>query len=577
MMFVATIFAGCNNDDEPTIGSPTPLGIEVQGTCVIKTEVDETNSLITYYVPIYTPISELAKCRLVLDLKDGTLSEESKNIDLTSEEVKIVIEGRENKEYTVKRITANVENITRSIVSKYKGEWITTVNGVKDETELKYTPILFVQHTEANTVSMTLDRFAMVDGPTFLNIAVENIYLYDKKDSIAISGVSKENLRIDGVKTDVIIDVTGFYYVEKNKIKLTIGVSGVEGKQIVTTFEGDTYALPNDVMPLFISVKGSKVLSQTFSQGDLTYYGDVNNKPTDYSDMTIDVKVPAGADWKNPMTGNKEFDFTQQQLMVTVFSIETPSKNETHFVKRVEVDPNFKTEFDFTEWIGIQSFFNPKGWETSNQAVALINSTQKTDYDYPVTETEMGRIGKGATITTIDTKGGTIMGVAFPKVTSGSIYLGTFDFMAAMKNPLLATKFGVPYSGKLPVSLTLWYKYTPGADYYDGVNKVDGTVDAPSVAVVLYDITDNMTVSLTGVDIFDSPRIVAKGIAYPTKNTADFRETTIQIKMVSGKTYDTTKNKYKLAIILSSSKDGAAFKGAPGSTFTVDEIKLVTK
>lgn len=180
MMFVATIFAGCNNDDEPTIGSPTPLGIEVQGTCVIKTEVDETNSLITYYVPIYTPISELAKCRLVLDLKDGTLSEESKNIDLTSEEVKIVIEGRENKEYTVKRITANVENITPSIVSKYKGEWITTVNGVKDETELKYPPILFVQHTEANTVSMTLDRFAMVDGPTFLNIAVENIYLYDK-------------------------------------------------------------------------------------------------------------------------------------------------------------------------------------------------------------------------------------------------------------------------------------------------------------------------------------------------------------------------------------------------------------
>lgn len=576
IMFIAAVFVGCKDDKMPVVGPPSGLSAEVRGMCVIKTEVDEVNSIISYYVPIYTPASEFTKCTLAVNLKDGTSVDQE--IDLTNEEVKIKIESHQNKEYTVKRVIINVDNITASIVSKYKGDWEVTVNGVVDETELKYPPILFVEHTAANTVKMTIDRFNMGDY-AFLNIVAENIYLYDKKDSIAISGVSTKNLRILGVKTDVTMNITGFYFPSTNKIKLSIAVGGVADKKIVTTFVGDIYAAATDTMPLFISVKGSKVLSQSFLQGDLTYYGDVNNSLSDYNDMTIDVKVPAGADWKNLKTGDKTYDFKEPLLYVIVFSIADPNKYEAHTVTRVEVDPNFKTEFNFTEWVEakqtapVKSFFNPKGWETSNQAVASINSMNNKSYNYPVTEVEDGQIGKGVRITTIDTEGGKIMGIDYPKVTSGSIYLGTFDLMAAMGNPLNATKFGIPYSGKKPTSLSMWYKFTPGATYFDGATETAGVVDAPSVAVVLYDVTDDMKVTLSGVDIFDSPRIVAKGIGYPSKSTA-FKQYSLMIKMVSGKTYNTATNKYKLAIILSSSKDGAAFKGAPGSEFIVDEIKL---
>ena len=49
---------------------------------------------------------------------------------------------------------------------------------------------------------------------------------------------------------------------------------------------------------------------------------------------------------------------------------------------------------------------------------------------------------------------------------------------------------------------------------------------------------------------------------------------------VAGRTVDSEKlkmGKYSLAIIMSSSKDGAFFNGAVGSTLYVDELKLYSE
>jgi len=54
----------------------------------------------------------------------------------------------------------------------------------------------------------------------------------------------------------------------------------------------------------------------------------------------------------------------------------------------------------------------------------------------------------------------------------------------------------------------------------------------------------------------------------------------LPFEAVNGKSIDTGKlqnGKYKLSIVLSSSVDGAYFKGAVGSTLYVDELELISQ
>ena len=54
---------------------------------------------------------------------------------------------------------------------------------------------------------------------------------------------------------------------------------------------------------------------------------------------------------------------------------------------------------------------------------------------------------------------------------------------------------------------------------------------------------------------------------------------TLDFELLSGKTIDPNKlqkGEYKLAIVFSSSVDGAKFEGAVGSTLYIDEVKLTS-
>ena len=64
------------------------------------------------------------------------------------------------------------------------------------------------------------------------------------------------------------------------------------------------------------------------------------------------------------------------------------------------------------------------------------------------------------------------------------------------------------------------------------------------------------------------------------KETDSWTPFELPFKAVNGKSIDPVKlqeGKYKLSIVLSSSVDGAYFKGAVGSTLYVDELELISE
>ena len=90
----------------------------------------------------------------------------------------------------------------------------------------------------------------------------------------------------------------------------------------------------------------------------------------------------------------------------------------------------------------------------------------------------------------------------------------------------------------------------------------------------------NNSVMLNGDDVFTSDKLVSLARIKPEDVVESDQWTDFEIPFepVKGRVIDDTKlknGKYKLGIVLSSSVDGAYFKGAVGSTLYVDEVELI--
>lgn len=235
------------------------------------------------------------------------------------------------------------------------------------------------------------------------------------------------------------------------------------------------------------------------------------------------------------------------------------------------------------------------GWTGADDALGLAQSMLETGgfvVGKSLVATDDAYSGaKAAKIVTLDTYGmaSLIPGMfpAIPKITSGSLFLGSFEI--DMLNTLRSTRFGIEYD-KEPLVVKGYYKYTLGKDYYrcddvtvSNVAVLDNTkTDECSISAVLYEVTsydiptDPYDVSderLNGTNIYNSPKIVASAqLVSGAKN----EYTPFELELNYVKPYDATKL-YRFAIICSSSKDGDKFCGAPGSTLIVDNIEVVSK
>ena len=167
-------------------------------------------------------------------------------------------------------------------------------------------------------------------------------------------------------------------------------------------------------------------------------------------------------------------------------------------------------------------------------------------------------------------------------IAAGNLFIGSFDLANALKDPLRATKFGIQYY-KRPVSLKGYFKFKAGDVYTDKGAVQKDKKDRFDIYAIMYEANEN-SFMLDGSNSLDltSDKLVsiARISEEDAKETDSWTPFELPFKAVNGKSIDPVKlqeGKYKLSIVLSSSVDGAYFKGAVGSTLYVDELELISE
>ena len=218
-------------------------------------------------------------------------------------------------------------------------------------------------------------------------------------------------------------------------------------------------------------------------------------------------------------------------------------------------------------------------WSSPNEgfmlSLSLDPSCEPTDPSvYPVTQDPNGYRGKCAKLSTLSTGS---FGAMFGKpIAPGTLFLGDFNVNEAMSNHLRTTLFGIPESRK-PLMLTGYYKYKSGDKLTDKDSKViEGKKDLPAIYAVFFE-TDEKTPYLDGGNVLTSPNIALTAQLKDPKESDEWIHFELPFEPVEGKSIDPDKLKdgrYKLTIVMTSSRDGAVFVGAIGSTLLVDEMNL---
>lgn len=214
-------------------------------------------------------------------------------------------------------------------------------------------------------------------------------------------------------------------------------------------------------------------------------------------------------------------------------------------------------------------------WATGNYGFYIANSNSPAN-DYPTFVLENGYEGHGVQFVTRDTGP---WGQSFGKpIAAGNLFLGKFNIVSALMQPLKATEFGIPFTQK-PVRLSGYYQYSPSAPFTDkDFNVHPERIDAGDIYSVLYinhDRNGNPLV-LYGDNILTSENIVAIArVKNVNETNGQWVKFDIEFEYEKEINPELLANRgYNLTIVFSSSIDGATFEGAIGSTLKVDCVKL---
>lgn len=212
-------------------------------------------------------------------------------------------------------------------------------------------------------------------------------------------------------------------------------------------------------------------------------------------------------------------------------------------------------------------------WASGNSGFFLTDMRALPE-NYPTAYSNDGLSGGCVKLTTRSTGSfGAQMGMP---IAAGNLFLGTFDVANALSNPLKATKFGVPFQ-HVPTYLTGYYKYKPGSKFTDDNGKVVDKADRADIYAIFYE-TDDKLKSLDGTNRFTHPNIISIAQIDELKEADGWTQFYLPFVFQPGKSVDSGKlkaGKYNIAIVFSSSIDGATFSGAVGSTLYIDEVELM--
>lgn len=284
-------------------------------------------------------------------------------------------------------------------------------------------------------------------------------------------------------------------------------------------------------------------------------------------------------------------DFTYPQSYKVTSQDGNWSKNYTLSFKR----PSTLTKFDFEhfEMVNGGRYVNyyeidEEGsrcniWATANAGYSMCGLSS-----FPTQRYDKGQSGNAVRLRT-ETTGGFGSMMHMP-IAAGNLFFGKFDAVSAVSAPRSATLFGMPFN-KRPKTFTGYYMFQPGetlTDIYGVV--ITGEVDRPDFYVVMYENSETVngkrqSVMLDGNNVLTHHNIVGLARIQNPETWTDeqirnneWKRFEIPFELVDGKQIDQEKLEnygYNIAIVLSSSIDGADFKGAVGSTLYIDSIELI--
>lgn len=292
------------------------------------------------------------------------------------------------------------------------------------------------------------------------------------------------------------------------------------------------------------------------------------------------IEVSEGATW-NRIPNKLEND--------TLFYIKVVSESKeyskTYPVSKVSAFPEF---FTFKDWYRPSKKYqyeNPTEgslqWYSSNNGASIAwNNSEKKASEYPVSRIEING-SMAAQVKTMVGPGEIAGGINFIPCMAGSLYLGGFNALTGLSNPLRSTSFGVPFDSGKPIFLSGEYMFNEGK--HDYINS-DGTTDKNkrdicSIYAVLFKV-DKENPFLYGDNISSSPNIIARAEI----KERDIRQSDRMIPFHVEFNYDSyptpfswaelENNEYKMSIVFSSSSQGQNYEGRPGNTLIVDNIRL---
>lgn len=280
-------------------------------------------------------------------------------------------------------------------------------------------------------------------------------------------------------------------------------------------------------------------------------------------------------------------DFSNGKAVVYKVTSQDGQWSRSYTVSFRTYDP--VSEFDFEHYTLVKpsgkgeyyawSDLNPDGseagnWATGNPGFNLSMGNAGAD-EYPTVPVTDGYDGAAVKLETKDT--GPLGKVANMRLAAGNLFIGTFDVQNALKDALRATRFGMPFDRK-PLRITGWYKYRPGENMQDRQGDIiEGKTDRGDIYAVFYRNHDDSgnAIMLDGSDVKTHPCIVA--IAQVDELLTTDKWTEFGADFIYSEEIDPVLlvgRGYSLAVVFTSSVEGASFCGAIGSTLYIDKVKV---
>lgn len=314
------------------------------------------------------------------------------------------------------------------------------------------------------------------------------------------------------------------------------------------------------------------------------------SRAADPSKININFNLPAGASivpvQRFTENGINTYNFKDENPRLFKVTSEDGAFSATYTIRL------WQTEMPFTYDFETLSSDNPyhKFTEDNPSSGTIIRRLElasgnpgfeltkmaKAPDGYPTVQVNGGVDGgKCVKLETKDT--GSFGSMVKMYIAAGNLFIGSFEVGQALSgNAMKATHFGFPFF-YYPLRLEGWYKYKAGPTFSSKGKPVEGRKDECDIYGVLYETDDNVQF-LDGSTSLNSPNIVALA-----RNIKELPETDIwkqfnfKFEPQNGKSIDPDKlgkGIYKLAIVFSSSVDGAKFKGAVGSTLYIDKVTI---